>query len=95
MIQHLPKYAVGNAVLRLLQTPAWQHMEAVAWGECDFLDAIASEAGFPSIHVLTRHKRVLDALERDRRFEKFLFKVWLGNREGCARAFRTLPPPAS
>ena len=82
------RYVVGNAVIRLFHTPAFAHMYTVAWGECDLLDAIAREAELPPTHALDRHKRVLDALERDPRFEKFLFRVWLGNREGNARAFR-------
>jgi len=79
---------IGDAVLRVFQTPEWSHMGTVAYGECELLDAIASEAGFPSMHPLNRHKRVLDALDRDPRFEKFKFRCWLGNREGLARGYR-------
>jgi hypothetical protein len=53
-----------------------------------YLDEIAVQAGFPELHPLTRHKRILDALGHDRRFEKFLFRAWICNREGHACAFR-------
>lgn len=94
MSKRLPRYAVGDAAVQVLSTPTWSHMRCVAWGEIGLLDEIAVQAGFPQLHPLTRHKRILDALEHDRRFEKFLFTVWVGNHEGHARAFRyTLSQP--
>ena len=88
MSKRLPRYAVGNAALQLREHPGYNNRDSVAWGDTELLDEIASRAGFPSMHVLDRHKRILDALEHDPRFEKFLFRCWVGNREGHARAFR-------
>jgi hypothetical protein len=83
-------HAVGDAAIRLFRTPEFSHMTTVSWGECDLLDAIAREAGMPHLHVLRRHKRILDALERDSRFEKFLFRCQRGGHKGNARAFKLI-----
>ena len=92
----LPRHLVGTIVITLLQTPAYNHLSGVAWGECDVLDAIlhdlAQTLGAPLQAFgpvpLARHKYILDRLEHDTRFQKSLFRVWIGNREGKARAFR-------
>lgn len=55
----------------------------VMWGDVTLLDMISkrcmhskiSERGKGAIHPLDRHKRILDALDRDVRFEKYYLKV--------------------
>jgi hypothetical protein len=96
----LPRHLVGDILIHLLQTPAYDQMNGVAWGECDLLDDIIHMLAQPletpiqafGPTPLVRHTYVLNRLEHDARFRKSLFRVWIGNREGQARAFRLTQP---
>ena len=48
---------------------------SVMWGDVDTLDDCASRAGIGKMHPLRRHKRVLDALTRNARSQKPLFRT--------------------
>lgn len=90
---------MGDAAIQVLRSPAFSHLKSVSWGECDVLDAILvtvaclldvpiRDAFGPTPQM--RHKRVLDGLEGDPRFQKFLFRCVTGpgNRERMVRTFR-------
>jgi hypothetical protein len=52
----------------------------VMWGDCSLLDEIAIKCTHTNlvghgVHPLNRHKRILDALDRDGRFEKFYIRM--------------------
>ncbi len=70
------------------------HREVVAYGDIELLEEIARQAGVsavsPHLHPLDLHKRVLNGLERDTRFEKFLFRCCdcNGIREIRVRAYK-------
>ncbi|MBA2677534.1 MAG: hypothetical protein H0U76_03950 [Ktedonobacteraceae bacterium] len=82
--RRLSPHTIGDATIA--EMTLWER-EHVAWGDCYFLDAIARRAELPAMHVLNRHKRILDTLDRDSRFEKKYNRVWVGNREGSVRCF--------
>lgn len=65
----------------------------VGYGDCGFLDDCARRAthtNLHSLHPLTRHKRILSALDHSPLFRKGYFRIWVGNREGLARYFTLL-----
>ena len=50
----------------------------VMWGDCALLDEIALKCTHTNLreaHPLNRHKRILDALDRDSRFDKFYVHI--------------------
>lgn len=52
--------------------------DAVAWGDTYNLDAIAhlcTHTNLANLHPLTRHKRLLDYLERSPLFEKRYYRL--------------------
>lgn len=62
--------------------------EQVGYGDCGLLDECARRSvhtNLRSLHPLTRHKRILDACAKSPLYNAFLFRCWLGNREGLAR----------
>jgi len=64
--------------------------DRIGYGDCDLLDAIAKKATHTTLfdkHPLDRHIAILNALDRSNLFEKSLFRIWVGNREGLARTF--------
>ena len=51
---------------------------SVMWGDCYLLDMIAEKCVHTNLrkqHPLNRHKRILDALEKDNRFEKWFIRM--------------------
>lgn len=86
----MPRGRVGDVALQVLKEENFPH---VAYGELTILDEIAGRIGImQSIsHPLNRHMYILNALDRDKRFEKGKFRVFLGNREGLARFFKPKP----
>ncbi len=89
----LGHHAVGDAAIALREQVIYSNRSAVEWGDIDFLEAIDVESGHSEpAHPLNRHRRVLNALERDPRFEKYLFRCFVGNRETLVRAFRYRSP---
>ena len=58
---------------------AYEHLiesdnPGIMWGDCALLDEIAwkcTHTNLKETHPLKRHKRILDALDRDSRFDKF------------------------
>jgi len=49
----------------------------VMWGDCGLLDMIAKRCIHTNLmnqHPLNRHSRILNALERDKRFDKYYVK---------------------
>ena len=93
--KRLSPRAVGDAAVALLaaqRARGWPG-DLIAWGDCYTLDEIADHSGFDALHPLhplDRHRRILDALDRDPRFEKFFFRCVDsgGVRERLVRAFR-------
>ena len=80
------------AILTAQRERGWPG-DLIAWGDCYTLDEIAERSGFDALHPLhplDRHIRILNALDRDPRFEKFLFRCVDsgGVRERLVRAFR-------
>lgn len=68
-----------------------QGRTCIAWGDPDALDEISHRSihtNLRQLHIPIRHKRILDALDCSPLFEKYLFRVCVGNREGIARAFK-------
>lgn len=58
----------------LIESDNW----GVMWGDCALLDEIAWKCTHTNLkekHPLIRHKRILDALDRDSRFEKSYIHV--------------------
>jgi len=50
--------------------------EGVMYGDCTLLDMIAercTHTNLMKLHPLTRHARILNALDKDKRFEKLYF----------------------
>jgi len=50
----------------------------VMYGDCTLLDMIAVKCTHTNLmkkHPLTRHSRILDALEKDARFEKYFIRM--------------------
>lgn len=95
MSKRLPKRAIADATVAYLQA----HGETIiGYGHLDALDRVANAAGYHALyyrttrdHPLNRHKAVLDALDRDPRFEKFLFRCMVNgtrDQERLVRAFR-------
>jgi len=96
MRKRLPPHAVGDATIAVLaeqRRKGWPG-DLVTWGDLGTLDAVGRRSGFydlhPWLHVLDAHIRLLNALEQDTRFEKFLFRCVDSNgvRERWVRAFR-------
>lgn len=63
---------VGDITLEVLKET---DNPAVMWGDCGLLDTIGERAGWGRMHPLVRWQRVLNALDRDERFEKWLVDI--------------------
>lgn len=71
----------------------------IMYGDCGLLDMIANRCthtNLMTLHPLTRHSRILNALEKDKRFKKFYFerRGFRGNK--YARSFKlkeSIPKP--
>ncbi len=94
-VRRLSPRAIGDAAVTVLAAQREQGWpgDTITRGDCATLDDIADRSGFLALHPmhpLDRHIRVLNALERDPRFEKFLFRCVDsgGVRERLVRAFR-------
>lgn len=78
---------IADAMVKVLRQ--WNR-STVGYGHCDTLDECGCLVGMSGIHPLDRHARVLNGLDRDHRFLKFLFRCVIANGkcERLVRAFK-------
>lgn len=79
----MPRKTVAEIAIDVL---AENDTKNIWWGDCGYLDEIgirATHTNLSSLHPLTRHTRILDALERSGRFEKYY--ITLGEKKGQKR----------
>jgi hypothetical protein len=83
------KTKIGNVTIDLMKASACQ---CVGWGSLGLLGEAFDKSGarIKNPHPLNRNKAVLDALDRDERFEKFYYNIY-GKR---CRVFKLIPSSA-
>lgn len=71
-------------------------INTVMYGDCVNLDKcanLASHTNLASLHPLTRHKRILDALGKSKLFSKLYVRCNDGRRERLVRGFKLVLGP--
>lgn len=81
----MKKKTVADLVIEMMKK---ENLTRVCWDMYEFLDEVADEAkkqGISNIydkHPLDRHILILNRLERDKRFTKYLYKIFTGAGRG-------------
>lgn len=80
----MKKPTIADTVIEVLKD---NDCNGIMWGDCFLLDEVADRLrkthNLMNLHPLTRHVRILNALEKDKRFKKHLVDL-SGAYRGCS-----------